>query len=160
MKSKKLTSLALTAALCTSMLAGCGGKDPEPTPTTNPGSNGDEQQGNEENPDDSALPPMTTEKITLTYMHFDNAKLVEHVAKAFMDKYPNITVNTQDLGIDGYNDTLLNMINAKKIPDCFMVLGNCDFGLGQGLYGDFTEYWEKDPENQNLITSQIGRAHV
>lgn len=155
MKSKKLTSLALTAALCTSMLAGCGGKDPDPdpTPTTNPGSNGDEQQGNEENPDDGALPPMTTEKITLTYMHFDNAKLVEHVAKAFMDKYPNITVNTQDLGLEGYNDTLLNMINAKKIPDCFMVLGNCDFGLGQGLYGDFTEYWEKDPENQNLLTS-------
>ena len=29
------------------MLAGCGGKDPEPTPTTNPGSNGDEQQGND-----------------------------------------------------------------------------------------------------------------
>ncbi len=153
MKSKKLTSLVLAGAMCAGMLAGCGDKEtPETQPTTAP-----VDQDNTDNPDDTkepaGLPPMTTENIELMYMHFDNATLVEYVAQKFMEKYPNIKVKTQDLGIDGYNDTLMNMISAKKIPDCFMVLGNCDFGLGQGLFGDFTEYWENDPENQNLMSS-------
>ena len=40
----------------------------------------------------SALPEMTTDEITLTYMHFDNEQLVNAVADAFMAKYPNIKV--------------------------------------------------------------------
>ena len=52
--------------------------------------------GGEENPGTSeGLPAMTTEEITLTYMHFDNDLVVKHVADAFMKKYPNITVKTQ-----------------------------------------------------------------
>ena len=164
MKSKKLTSLALAAAMTATLFAGCGGGNDDPAPTTNPGNSGDNQENtdNLENPDaenpgeednTSALPPMTTDEIELTYMHFDNELVVNYVAEAFMKKYPNIKVKTQVFGLDGYNDTLLNMINAKKVPDCYMVLGNCDFALSNGFYGDFTEYWENDPENQNLLTS-------
>lgn len=160
MRSKKLTSLMLTATMFAGLLAGCGNggddsKDPSPTPV--PANSGDndvsgnnEEQGGQET---SALPAMTTEKITLTYMHFDNAQLVHYVGDKFMQKYPNITVKYQDFTTDGYNDSLMNMISAQKSPDCYMVLGNCDFGLSNGLYGDFTEYWEKDPENQNILSS-------
>ncbi len=163
MKSKKLTSLALVAAMTATLFAGCGNNDEEAknNPTTTPGTQdgdkqqgGDQQPGGEENPGTpEGLPAMTTEEITLTYMHFDNDLVVKHVADAFMKKYPNITVKTQVFELNGYNDTLLNMINAGKVPDCYMVLGNCDFGLSHGFYGDFTYYWENDPENQNLLTS-------
>lgn len=165
MKSKKLTSLALAAAMTATLFAGCGGGNDDPAPTTNPGNSGDNQEntdnpGNsdaenpgEENNTQTGLAPMTTDEIELTYMHFDNDLVVKHVAEAFMKKYPNIKVKTQAFSTDGYNDTLLNMINAKKVPDCYMVLGNCDFALSNGFYGDFTEYWENDPENQNLLTS-------
>lgn len=154
MKSKKLTSLFLAATMCAGLLAGCGssGDDPDPTPTSAPSTNDGEQQ-----PDDganaSAMPAMTTDSIKLTYMHFDQADLVHYVGAKFHEKYPNIEVKYQDFTTDGYNDTLMNMINAKKAPDCYMVLGNCDFGLSNCVYGDFTEYWENDPENQNLLTS-------
>ncbi len=165
MKSKKLTSLALAAAMTATLFAGCGGGNDDPaTPTTNPGNPGDNSE-NTDNPGNSdaekpgeenntsALPAMTTDEIELTYMHFDNDLVVKYVADAFMKKYPNIKVKTQPFSTDGYNDTLLNMINAKKVPDCYMVLGDCDFALSNGFYGDFTEYWENDPENQNLLTS-------
>lgn len=165
MKSKKLTSLALAAAMTATLFAGCGGGNDDPaTPTTNPGNPGDNSE-NTDNPGNSdaekpgeenntsALPAMTTDEIELTYMHFDNDLVVKYVADAFMKKYPNIKVKTQAFSTDGYNDTLLNMINAKKVLDCYMVLGDCDFALSNGFYGDFTEYWENDPENQNLLTS-------
>ncbi len=165
MKSKKLTSLALAAAMTATLFAGCGGGNDDPaTPTANPGNPGDNSE-NTDNPGNSdaekpgeenntsALPAMTTDEIELTYMHFDNDLVVKYVADAFMKKYPNIKVKTQAFSTDGYNDTLLNMINAKKVLDCYMVLGDCDFALSNGFYGDFTEYWENDPENQNLLTS-------
>ena len=86
----------------------------------------------------SALPEMTTDEITLTYMHFDNEQLVNAVADAFMAKYPNIKVETQAFSTDGYNDTLLNLVQSGQTPDCFMILGNCDFALSNALLGDMT----------------------
>lgn len=101
----------------------------------------------------SALPEMTTDEITLTYMHFDNEQLVNAVADAFMAKYPNIKVETQAFSTDGYNDTLLNLVQSGQMPDCFMILGNCDFALSNALLGDMTPYWENDPENENILPS-------
>lgn len=163
MKSKKLTSLCLAATMCAGLLTACGnggdGDTTTPTPTTAPSNNGNTttditpDPSTEDGDTATGLPAMTTENITLTYMHFDNAVLVDYVAEKFMDKYPNITVKTQPFETGGFNDTLMNMIMAGKSPDCYMVLGNCDFGLSNGLYGDMTEYWENDPENENILTS-------
>ena len=52
--------------------------------------------------------------------------------------------------------TLLNLVNTGKTPDCFMILGNCDFALSNDLLGDMTEYWENDPENENILPSING----
>ncbi len=86
-------------------------------------------------------------------MHFDSEALVNRVADAFMQKYPNIKVETQAFSTDGYNDTLLNLVQSGQMPDCFMILGNCDFALSNALLGDMTPYWEADPENQNILPS-------
>lgn len=110
--------------------------------------------------DESGLPPMTDEEITLTYVHFDNEVLVDYLADKFMEKYPNITVETQYYPADAeYNNTLLNMVNNGETPDCMMILGNCDFALYNQLLGDMTEYWENDPENQNLLPT-INEAKI
>ncbi len=123
---KKVTSVLLTAAMVTGMLSG--------TAVTVKAEK------------EAGLPPMTDEEIELTYMNFDNKVLTEYLAEKFMEKYPNIKVNViYEPAGDTYNDTLLNLVNRGKTPDCFMILGNCDFALSNKLLGDMTEYWENDP---------------
>lgn len=158
MKRKQLLSAALAMVLGISTLAGCSDKQ-----TTNTDSSKDSSEsvdsskadGDESKADDgdsaSGLPAMTTDNITLTYMHFDNEDLVNAVAEAFMEEYPNITVVTEAYGTDSYNDTLLNLVQSGQTPDCMMILGNCDFALSNALLGDMTEYWENDPENENIL---------
>lgn len=174
MRSKKrMLGLLLSAVMCVGLMTGCGtsktdgDSNPTAAATSDNGSSADKgnagtdqgnagtDQGNAGTGDNTntakSLPAMTTENISLTYMHFDDDDLVKAVAAAFMEKYPNITVSTQAYSTDGYNDTLLNMVSAQMTPDCFMILGNCDFALSNALLGDMTEYWENDPENDNVL---------
>lgn len=155
MKRKGL-SMLLCAAVTAFMLAGCGaGAD------TAADGNGSAQQETAEqaagDTENAGLPAMTDEEIELTYMNFDNKVLTEYLAQKFMEKYPNIKVNVIYVAAgDEYNDTLLNLVNTGKTPDCFMILGNCDFALSNSLLGDMTEYWENDPENENILPSING----
>ena len=145
-KWKRVTSIALAGAMCAGVLAGCsGGGDKDAVATTQGNevtqANGDTQASDSE--ETTTLPPMTTENIELTYMNFDNKVLTEYLAEKFMEKYPNIKVNVIYVGAaDNYNDTLLNYVNTGQTPDCFMILGNCDFALSNDLLGDMTQYWE------------------
>ncbi len=162
---KKMVSLMMATTLVAGLLSGCSGNSaPADTSTnTNAGTNTDsnasasDTAGTDANTKDAssavALPEMTTDEITLTYMHFDSEQLVNRVAEAFMAKYPNIKVEAQAFSTDGYNDTLLNLVQSGQTPDCFMILGNCDFALSNALLGDMTPYWEADPENQNILPS-------
>ena len=157
---KKVVSMMMAASLVTGMLTGCG-SSAAPAQTTDNGTQADASATQTEGTategaaeaEASALPEMTTDEITLTYMHFDNEQLVNAVADAFMAKYPNIKVETQAFSTDGYNDTLLNLVQSGQMPDCFMILGNCDFALSNALLGDMTPYWENDPENENILPS-------
>lgn len=159
MKSRKVMSLLLAAAMTASLFSGCGNnnsndnndnKGGNSASSATSGSSSASSSGSET----SGLPAMTKDEITLTYVHFDNDPLVKYLAEKFMDKYPNITVKTQYYVADGeYNNTLLNMVQTGDTPDCFMILGNCDFALSNGLLGDMTEYWENDPENQNILST-------
>ena len=162
---KKIVSILMAAALVAGTLSGCGGQKSQPaadnSSSTGDAASGDASTGEAASTGDastgdasaSALPAMTTDDITLTYMHFDNEQLVNKVAEAFMAKYPNIKVETQAFTTDAYNDTLLNLVQSGQTPDCFMILGNCDFALSNALLGDMTPYWEADPENQNILPS-------
>mgnify|MGYP002510658534 FL=1 len=164
---KKIVSLMMATTLAAGLLSGCGGdKAPADSGTdTNASTNTDASAGGDTGGGDAAadagssdaagaaLPAMTTDEITLTYMHFDSEQLVNRVAEAFMAKYPNIKVEAQAFSTDGYNDTLLNLVQSGQTPDCFMLLGNCDFALSNALLGDMTPYWEADPENQNILPS-------
>lgn len=157
---KKTLCLLLAATLTGGLLSGCGGKSTDSPASNNTGAStgGNEAAANGDSSSNASsstgLPEMTTENITLTYMHFDNEQLVNAVADAFMAKYPNIKVQTSALPADGdYNNTLLNLVQSGQTPDCFMILGNCDFALSNALLGDMTPYWEADPENNNILPS-------
>lgn len=154
---KKIVSLMMATTLAAGMLSGCGGSAQTPaTDAATADTNAADTATSTDAPAADAaagLPAMTTENITLTYMHFDNEQLVNEVAEAFMAKYPNITVETQAFSTDGYNDTLLNLVQSGQTPDCMMILGNCDFALSNAILGDMTPYWEADPENQNILPS-------
>ena len=126
---KKMVSLMMATTLMAGLLSGCGGNStPAGTGTnTNAGTNTDSNantgdvSGTDANTGEAsgsaaALPEMTTDEITLTYMHFDSEQLVNRVADAFMAKYPNIKVEAQAFSTDGYNDTLLNLVQSGQTP--------------------------------------------
>lgn len=168
MKFKRILSLGLVLGLSVGMLAGCGSSSSSSNPGTD-GSKGTENQsqgGTDESQSQGGdvtkqLPEMTKDEITLTYMNFDHEDLTKYLAEEFTKIYPNIHVEVIYYpagGIDnvGYNDALYNQISTGNAPDCFMFLGNVDFMLNNAILGDMTEYWENDPENENLLPSIEG----
>ncbi|NLY49227.1 MAG: ABC transporter substrate-binding protein [Clostridiales bacterium] len=163
---KKIVALLLVLTMLVGVMSGCvfGSKDntgKDNTSNTTPaqtndsgkqtgttgdgGSAADEGQGTAQ-----GLPPMTTEPITLKYLNFDSEVLTQKLAEKFMDKYPNITVISEYVNVADFNTTLLNLINTGDVPDCFM-FSDADFALSNYLLYDMTEFWEADPENQNLL---------
>ncbi len=156
---KRLISTVCATTLLTATVAGCGVSDNSGT-TTDTGSGTETETKTETTTETTGLPEMTTEDITLTYVHFDNEVLVNYLAEKFMEKYPNITVETAYYPADGeYNNTLLNMVNNGETPDAMMILGNCDFALYNQLLGDMATYWEADEENKNILPT-INEAKI
>lgn len=153
-KMKKALSLILVLALCMSLITACGNKgETETTDTDAKTEDQVEATTDVAEEEESALPDMTTDEITLTYASWENTYLNEYLAQKFMEKYPNITVELVPIELDGYNDSLLNLSSAGQLPDAFWVLGECDFAIENSLLGDMTEYFENDPENKNILTT-------
>jgi len=166
---RKVISVLLVFVICLGMLTACGGNDPadngkddvEVSADDKGKQGGDDAQKSDASTDDKdseavsqkSLPPMTEEKIKLTYCSWENEVLTTHLAQKFMEKYPNITVEVITLPLDGYNDALLNLVSTGQMPDAFWILGECDFAINNHLLGDMTEYWENDPEADNVLTT-------
>jgi len=159
---KKVLSLLMVFVLCVGMLAACGKKTDNPSGSNSVGDGGntatpdagskDDGTGDTEEPVvTKSLPPMTTENITLTYASWENEVLTQHLASEFMKKYPNITVEVISIPLDGYNDSLLNLVSTGQMPDAFWILGEADFAIANDLLGDMTEYWENDPEADTVL---------
>ncbi len=160
---KKVLSLLLVLTMVISMAA-CSSGNKNTTGgqngvevSTNNGGNAAETTPAEGDSEPAAaeksLPPMTTDEITLTYVSWENEVLTKYLAEQFMKKYPNIKVEVVTLALDGYNDSLLNLVATGQMPDAFWILGECDFAINNQLLGDMTEYWENDPEADNVLTT-------
>ena len=159
---KKVLSLLMVFVLCIGMLAACGKNSDNPSGSNSVGDGGntatpdagskDDGTGDTEEPVvTKSLPPMTTENITLTYASWENEVLTQHLASEFMKKYPNITVEVISIPLDGYNDSLLNLVSTGQMPDAFWILGEADFAIANDLLGDMTGYWENDPEADTVL---------
>lgn len=139
-KWQKILSVTSVLALCAGSLSACGGGSASSSSADSSASSKESSAAESSSESASTLPAMTTDKITLTYASWENDVLTKYMAQKFMEKYPNITVETIYYGTDVYNDSLLNLVNAGQTPDCFWILGECDFAIENELLGDMTQY--------------------
>lgn len=117
---------------------------------TNPDNSDPGKSPGQSDPDKKKeLPPMTTEEITLNYASWEDPVIAKALADAFMEKYPNIKVNLINISVS--NNELISMAGAGKLPDAFWFYANCDVPLSNQWLLDMTEYFENDPENDNLL---------
>lgn len=135
LKLKKLLALTLSASVVVSLSA-CKKKEApkKETPV-------------------KTLSEMTKDNITLTYAQWGNADYTNMMVQKFMEKYPNIKVEVVPLEQGTWNDGLTNLASAGTLPDAFWYIGNCDIAIRNGWLGDMTEYWENDPETDNVLTT-------
>ncbi|MCZ0702149.1 multiple sugar transport system substrate-binding protein [Natronobacillus azotifigens] len=150
MTRKAMISILSAILVLMLLVVGCNNEDDTTTPSNNDGNNTSE---NDTNGDDepAGLDPLTEEEITLTYAAWTSHDLQFHLADAFMEMYPNITVDIVQLEQDGWNDHLTNLASTGDLPDVFWYMGNVDVPIRNMWLGDFTEYFENDPDNDNLL---------
>ena len=131
MKKKILLGAALMASMILA-LTGCGGKK-----GGGPSGNVDENG-------------VTTDEITLTFWHYEDETTINMLAEKFMEKYPNIKVETRV--IEDMSADLSAAAAAGNFPDVFEGTDS-DTALANQYWLDISEYYDNDPENQNLMAT-------
>jgi len=125
MKKKALAAVLVSTAMTCGLLTGCGG-----------GSGAVGEDG------------VTTSKIKLTYWHYEDETTIEKLAEAFMDKYPNITVECKQIS-DMSTDLSAAAANGS-FPDVFSGTDS-DTALANEYWLDITQYVEEDPDMANMM---------
>ena len=85
----------------------------------------------------------------MTFWHFEDEKIITELAEAFMEMYPNITVEHRQMTDTDMSSELSAAIAAGTFPDVFEST-HSDIALANGYWADITEYWDADPENRNV----------
>ena len=161
-KRSKLLALLLCAVMVTGLTA-CGGSGGSGE------AGGDAQQGGDQQVETPAEPSevvingityhpasdMTKDNIELTYFHFDQDETVQYLANRFMELYPNIKVNVKYENVSTYNSTLNTLVANGQSPDVIM-FSDADYALSNMLTADVSQYWNADPETQNLADTVNG----
>jgi len=129
MKKKILASLLLSAAMLFAM-TGCGN-------SAGDGGSGEVDENG-----------VTTDDITLSYWHYEDPTTMQLLAEKFMEKYPNIKVEVRQIADMGSD--LSAAATGGNFPDVFAGT-DIDTALANQYWRDMTEYWDNDPENQNLL---------
>jgi multiple sugar transport system substrate-binding protein len=165
----------LILALTLVNLTACGGKKETPD-TGKPETTENEDEGTTEEADTSeetsevtavpevSLEPMTTEDITLTYACWGLAEKGEIEARdkqiaAFMEAYPNITVEFVTIDQATWNDGLTTLAATGALPDVFWVFSVTDAIMNEWAL-DVTEYYENDPEAKDVYPSMVNNAKI
>jgi len=100
------------------------------------------------------LPPMTEDEITLTYMCWQDIEISDALAEEFEKLYPNIDVKVKEYSLysGSFMGEIFSSIAAgKNTPDCFWILNSPDVFISNGYLYDMTEFWENDPDADNVI---------
>lgn len=150
MKFDKWLKMGIGLALSATVLAACGKSETKEVPEESGA--GSEATGE--------LAAMTEEEITLTFASWENPELQQHLAKDFMEKYPNITVELVTVDQENWNDGLTNLANTGSLPDVFWYQGNVDVPIVNGWLGDMTEQWEADPESSEVLETLQQTGYV
>ena len=128
---KKVLPCLLIIAMVASLLTGCGTK----------------QSGPSGNVDENGV---TTDEITLSFWHIEDDTTIQYLAEKFEEIYPNIHVETYK--IDDMSTDLSAAAAANTFPDVFEATDS-DTALANMYWLDISEYYDADPETQNLMAT-------
>ena len=149
---KKIIAMLLAAMMLVTLFAGCGGIGGGGGSDTTTVAGDDYELVEINGYEYKKYNDMTKDKITLTYMHFDQDETVQYLANRFMEIYPNITVNAVYENVATYGDTLLTLISNGQTPDVIMY-SDADYALSNFLLSDISSFWDTDPETAQLAST-------
>lgn len=158
---KKLVACFLVAAMTLGLTA-CGGTD---SPSSN--TNGDSTDGpvvtNEtEDVEIDGITyhratDLTDEDIELTFIHFMDTAMVDHLIERFEELYPNIKITPQEGG-DDFQATITSLIQTGETPDIIMYT-DADTTLYNNWLMDITSLWNSDEETKELPDTITDEEH-
>ena len=137
---KKLLSALLTAAMMSTLLAGCGNSQTKETAPA--------QQETSTETVATEKPAEATadesEAITITYANFNasggNEATLDSMYQAFHEKYPNITVEIETIAYADYFTAMQTRMSGGNAPDCFeMNIENFGAYASKGLLADLSD---------------------
>ena len=113
---------------------------------------------------EEALPPMTTEEITLRYACWGQAEagepeVVQALIAQFEEAYPNINVEFVAIDQGTWDQTLTNLASQGELPDVFWVF-SVSAAVANEWALDLTEYFEKDPDTKELFPSMVTSTKI
>ncbi len=155
---KKILALLLVLCLVVGVFAGCKPNEDGPLSTGANSVSNEYEKVNINGYDYNKALDVTTDEITLTYMHFDQDETVQYLAERFMEIYPNITVEVVYENVSTYNDTLNALTATGDSPDIIMY-SDCDFALNNALLADISSFWNSDEETKT-VASTINTAKL
>jgi len=109
--------------------------------------------------DANGIEDWTEEEITLNYSTWqhtsaDIVTIESLMVNAFMDKYPNITVNIQMMGASSeeWDSNFVAAAESGTLPDVFLVNRLASF-LPYNILEDITEFYDNDPDTDYIFDS-------
>lgn len=114
--------------------------------------------------EETVLAPMTTEEITLSYACWGQAEAGEPEVLAaliaqFEEAYPNITVEFISIDQPTWTEGLTNLAATGKLPDVTWVM-SVSGAVANEWAMDLTNYFEIDPDAQELFPSMISSTKI
>ena len=103
--------------------------------------------------EETGMPEMnTTDPIKLVWVNHGNDRysMDYFLAKQFMEKYPNITVELINITDGDYNAALMNMITNGEMPDVGCAFYDVGPNVSNKILADLTVYAKNDPDYQAL----------
>ncbi len=114
--------------------------------------------------EESVMPPMTTENITLTVAHWGQAEagepeIIEALIAQFEAAYPNINVEFVAIDQAAWDQGLTTLASEGNLPDVFWVF-NVPNAVANDWALDITWYMENDPDAKQLYPAMIENARI
>ncbi len=114
--------------------------------------------------EESALPPMTTENITLTVAHWGQAEagepeVIEALIAQFEAAYPNINVEFVAIDQGTWDQGLTTLASEGNLPDVFWVF-NVPNAVANDWALDITWYMENDPDAKELYPTMVSGSKI
>ncbi len=168
MKNKKrFLSLMLACSLVLASFAGCGSGKSESEVSNASDTTSDvtvDQEAINNEAEELGLPAMTTDEITLTYACWGLAEKGEIEARdkqlaAFMEAYPNITVEFVTIDQATWDDGLTSLAATGSLPDVFWVYSVTN-AIANEWALDVTEFYEKDPDAKEVYSSMVENSRI